>query len=165
MNLADSLVMELTHEGAGTRKVLERVPTDKFSWSPHEKSMDFGHLASHLAEIPGWIAMILGQDELVMDPDTFEGFAASSTEELLTTFDAGLASATEMLGAASNESLAAIWKMKMGDQMNIEMPRVAVIRARVLHHLIHHRAQLTVYLRLNDLPVPSLYGPSADEAG
>lgn len=165
MNLADTFLMELNHEAAGARKAIERVPEDKFDWKPHDKSMPAGRLAGHIAEIPGWMTMIVGQDEFVLDPNEFEAFNPKSRDELLKGFDENLKAGTEALKGVSNEKLMANWKMKTPETTMIDMPRVQVIRAWGLNHLIHHRGQLTVYLRLLGAPVPSLYGPSADEEG
>ncbi len=164
MSLADSFLMELTHEAAGARKAIERVPEDKYDWAPHEKSMKAGRLAGHIAEVPGWLVMIAGQDEFLLDA-SFVSFNPGSRDELLKTFDENLKIGSEALKAISDERMMAIWTMKSPEATIIEMPRVAVIRSWGLNHLIHHRGQLTVYLRLMGAAVPSLYGPSADEQG
>lgn len=164
MNLNEPLLMELEHELNNTRKALERVDESKFDWKPHEKSMTYGRLASHIAEVPGWMEMILGQDMFEMESGG-QAFNAKTSTELLTTFDDGFAKAKEMLRKATNDQLMAPWVMKVDGNTIIDMPRLAVIRAWVFSHLIHHRGQLTVYMRLNDTPVPALYGPSADEQG
>jgi uncharacterized damage-inducible protein DinB len=164
MSLAESFLMELTHEAAGARKAVERVPEDKYDWAPHEKSMKAGRLAGHIAEIPGWVAMIAGQDEFLLD-GSFVAFDPKSRDELLKTFDENLKMGSEALKGVTDEKMMSIWTMKSPEATMIEMPRVAVIRSWGLNHLIHHRAQLTVYLRLLGVAVPSLYGPSADEEG
>lgn len=164
MNLNEPLLAELDHEFANARKALERVDESKLGWKPHDKSMTYGRLASHIAELPGWMSAILDMDVFEMESGQ-AAFNAASTEELLKTFDDGLAQAKAGLKAATNEKLMAVWEMKMDGKPLIQMPRIAVIRAWVLNHMIHHRGQLTVYLRLNDAPVPALYGPSADEQG
>ena len=161
MNIAQSLKPELNHEAGVTRKVLERIPADKFGWKPHKKSMTFGRLASHVAEIPGWGDAIINQDEL--DITGFQPYEAKSTEEMLKLFDDNIAKTMNALESVSDETLANNWKMVMGGQVLIEMSKIAVLRRWVLNHMIHHRAQLTVYLRENEIPVPAIYGPSADE--
>ena len=161
MNIAQSLKPELNHEAGVTRKVLERIPADKFGWKPHDKSMTFGRLASHVAEIPGWGDAIINQDEL--DITGFQPYEAKSTEEMLKLFDDNIAKTMNALESVSDETLANNWKMVMGGQVLIEMSKIAVLRRWVLNHMIHHRAQLTVYLRENEIPVPAIYGPSADE--
>lgn len=164
MKLADVFAMELNHEAQGTRRALERVPEDKFDWQPHEKSMTMGRLASHIAEVPGWLPTIIDQDSFDMDP-AMSPFIATNRADLLKNFDEGLKQGLESLKKASDEHLMKNWKMVVDGNEMINMPRAAVIRAWVLSHQYHHRGQLTVYLRLNGVPVPSLYGPSADEEG
>jgi uncharacterized damage-inducible protein DinB len=165
MKLAETFLMELAHEAAGARKALERVPEDKFDWQPHEKSMTAGRLAGHIAEIPGWLGEIVGKDEFFMNPSEFQPTLPKSREELLRIFDESVKSGTAALKGAPDAALMANWKMRTPEATIIDMPRAAVIRAWVLNHLVHHRGQLTVYLRLLGAPVPSLYGPSADEQG
>jgi len=165
MNIADAMAMELQHEGAVTRKCLERVPEEKFSYKPHEKSMSLGQLASHIAEANGWMQVIVNEDLFDMDASGYTPYLASNRAELLSTFDAKLAEAIGILQSTPNDRMMAIWKMKMGGKIGVEMPRVAVVRGFVISHMVHHRGQLSVYLRLNNVPVPSIYGPSADEAG
>lgn len=164
MNLSEPLLHELDQESVSTRKALERTPFDKFDWKPHEKSLTLRVLASHIANIPGWMNVTINQDELNMDTGGFEQFAADSTESLVKHFDAKMAEAKELLGNTSDEALMESWKMIAGGNVVIDMPKIAVIRVWILNHMIHHRGQLTVYLRENDIPVPSIYGPSADES-
>lgn len=165
MNLADAFRMELQHEAAGARKTLERIPEDKFGWKPHEKSMAAGRLAGHIAEIPGWLGMIINQDVFDFDPAQFAPFEPKSRKELLQSLDDNLKTGLEALKGVPDTKMMVNWKMKTPEATIVDMPRAMVIRAWVLSHLIHHRAQLTVYLRLLGAPVPSLYGPSADEQG
>ncbi len=157
------LAKELSEEAVGTRKVLERIPADQFSWKPHKKSMAFGELAAHVADIPGWVAAIIGMDELVLDPDSPPTYSSESTEALLKTFDDKVTEAISMLENTTDEILAMNWRMKAGDMVIVDMPRDETLRKWVLNHMIHHRGQLTVYLRENEIPLPSLFGPSADE--
>jgi uncharacterized damage-inducible protein DinB len=165
MRLAETFLMELTHEAAGARKALERLPEAQFGWQPHEKSMTAGRLAGHIAEIPRWLGQIVGQHEFFMDPAEFQPNLPRNRTELLKSFDESLKAGTAALKGASDEALMANWKMKTPERTVVDMPRAAVIRAWVLNHLVHHRGQLTVYLRLLGAPVPALYGPSADEQG
>lgn len=165
MNIIDAMIKELQQESIATRKVLERVPEDKFGWKPHEKSMTLGRLASHTAEMPQWAGMILNADEFVFNPAEYAPWTAESSKQLLDTFDKQLAAAVDLMQGVSNERLMQPWKFKKVDVVILELPRVAVLRTMILNHTVHHRGQLTVYLRLLDVPVPSVYGPSADDPG
>lgn len=165
MTLAQSFVAELNHEAAVARKLLERVPNDKLGWKPHDKSMTFGRLASHIAEIPGWVAFTLDMDHLNLDSGQFTAFNATNNAELIKTFDENTKQARNKLNGTNDGHLMKNWKMTMGGRVIIDMPRAAVVRTWVINHLIHHRGQLSVYLRLNNIPVPAIYGPSADEQG
>jgi uncharacterized damage-inducible protein DinB len=162
MTISQGLLPEFDQEMAGTRKSLERVPAGKTEWQPHPKSMTLGRLAGHLAELPGWIVETLQRDQLIMD-GSFKPFISSSPAELLAMFDAKVAEARALLAKASDEDFMKPWSLVVGGQKAFTMPRIGVVRGMVMNHIIHHRGQLTVYLRLNDVPVPSLYGPSADE--
>ncbi len=162
MSLAKPLLAELESEAVATRKVLERMPDKKFEWVPHEKSMSLGHLASHLAELPGWVALTIEQDELIPGPD-MPRFRGTNAEELVEHFDEQIKAAKNSLQSASDETLMKHWRMKIGDRVLIDAPRAAVLRTWVLNHIVHHRAQLSLYLRLNDIAVPAIYGTSADE--
>jgi len=166
MPLNQALLAEFDHEMANTRKSLERVPEDKFDWAPHPKSMKMGRLAQHLAEMPGWIVETLHRDALDIAPDG--QFAApapvSNRAELLALFDKNVAAARKALvGASDDAHLMKPWALLATGKTLFSMPRTAVLRSFVMNHGIHHRAQLGVYLRLNNVPVPALYGPSADE--
>ena len=163
--MSASILAELEHEAATTRKLLERAPEDRFDWKPHEKSMTLGRLVSHCAETLKWMDVVVNQDVFEMDPATYTPFQAGSRSELLEAFDSNLESAKEVIRDQSDEHLFANWQMKSGDTVTLEMPRIGVICGFVLNHLVHHQGQLSVYLRLNDVPVPSIYGPSADEPG
>jgi uncharacterized damage-inducible protein DinB len=163
MSISQSLLPEFDQEMAGTRRVLERVPADKFSWGPHEKSMNFGRLAVHLAELPSWTTMTLNTSELDFAATPYAPTQVEKTEDLLNIFDKSTSEARAALAAAGDEEFFKNWTLRNGDQTLFTLPKIAVLRSFVMNHIIHHRAQLTVYLRLNDIPVPGLYGPSADE--
>jgi uncharacterized damage-inducible protein DinB len=166
MSLSAMLLPEYDHEMAGVRKTLERVPLERGDWAPHAKSMKLGALASHLAEIPGWVASTFASSELDLAPPDgpkYESRLHTSREELLAAFDEAVVKGRAALAAASDEDFGKPWSMLMGGQLLFTMPKGAVIRTWVLSHAIHHRAQLGVYLRLLGIPVPGLYGPSADE--
>jgi uncharacterized damage-inducible protein DinB len=168
MSISKSILPEFDHEMANTRKTLERVPDDKFSWKPHEKSMTLGGLATHLANIPSWTKNTFAADELDIAPPGAPPYKleeAKSTAELLEAFDKHVASARAALEAATDENWQGKWSLLMTGKPIFTLPRTAVMRGFILSHSIHHRAQLGVYLRLLDVPVPSIYGPSADEGG
>jgi len=166
MSIAQSLLPEFDHETANTRKVLERVPEAHVAWKPHAKSYSLGDLALHLASLPTWTAITLQQPELDLDAS---GSAPpkrvwESRSALLKTFDANVAAARAVLAATPDADMMKPWTMKKGGKAVFTMPRVAVLRAFVMNHAVHHRGQLTVYLRLKDVPLPAIFGPSADEA-
>lgn len=166
MALRDGVLAQFEHEMAGTRKTLERVPEGKPDWAPHPKSMKMGRLAGHLAELPGWAAETIHRDSLDVRPANgpqYQPLIMSSRKQLLEAFDKNVANARAAIAGASDETLLAPWTLLVGGQKIFSMPRLAVLRASVISHIIHHRAQMGVYLRLNDVPVPALYGPSADE--
>ena len=163
MKQSEILLAELKREAASTRNLLALVPFDKLDYKPHEKSMTFGRLAVHCAEMFGWTKETLKQDVLDFATMDSKPFEPASTEELLAFFDDYIAKAKIILGETPDETFFTDWTMKNGEQVYMTMPKVAVMRSFVMNHIIHHRGQLTVYLRLNDIPVPSIYGPSADE--
>ncbi|MBI4852000.1 MAG: DinB family protein [Acidobacteria bacterium] len=166
MKISDTLLPEFDHEMAGTRKTLARVPEDKFGWKPHEKSMTMVDLASHLANIASWMGITVNQDSFDVAPKDGEPFQtpkANSVKELLEIFDKNVADSRAILAQASNETLMGNWTFLNGGQTVFVLPKVAVVRSFIFNHNVHHRAQLGVYLRLNDVAVPSIYGPSADE--
>jgi uncharacterized damage-inducible protein DinB len=167
MAIADTLLPEFDVEMAGTRRTLERVPEDKFEWAPHEKSSKLGDLASHLANLPGWVPLALEGDSFDLAPVDGEPprtVRAANREDLLRRFDEAVANARAALAEASDETLMGPWTLLRAGAPMLTLPRAAVLRNFVLNHNVHHRAQLGVYLRLNDVPVPSIYGPSADES-
>jgi len=161
--LAAAFLAELDNEAKITRTVLERVPADKFDWKPHEKSMTFGRLATHIAEMFGWTRATLKSDVMDFATTDYKPLEPTSNDELLAFFDAQIADARGVLAETSDETFMTDWTLRDGDQVYVTMPKVAVMRSFVMNHIIHHRGQLSVYLRLNDIPVPSMYGPSADE--
>ncbi len=167
MAISQALLPEFDHEMATTRKTLERVPDEKWDWAPHSKSMKLGRLATHLAEAPGWAIPTIGRAELDLSPPgapaPYQPVSTSNRAEALAMFDKNVAEARTAIAGASDEHLFQTWSLLMGGKAVFTMPRVAVIRSMVLNHIIHHRGQLSVYLRLLDVPVPSIYGPSADE--
>jgi uncharacterized damage-inducible protein DinB len=163
MPINQAFLGEFDHEMASTRKTLERVPEDKFDWAPHPKSMKMGQLAMHLAEMPGWTKETLEKDSI--DISGYSGPPAiKSRKELLALFDKNVATARAALIAATDDAnWMKTWSMMKGGKAVFTMPKVAVMRSFVFNHNVHHRAQLGVYLRLNNVPVPAIYGPSADE--
>lgn len=166
MALSQSLLPEFDAEMANTRKTLERVPDDKFYWKPHVKSGTMGWLASHLANLPLWAAVTMQQDSLDLAPAGGQPFQLPSPQnqkQVLEVFDRHVADARKGIAAASDEQLMKPWSLLRTGQTLMTMPKIAVLRTFVISHIIHHRAQLGVYLRLNDIPVPAIYGPSADE--
>jgi len=162
MKISDALLPEFDMEMANTRRALERVPDDKWSWKPHEKSGTAGWLAGHISNLPGWATVTVNMDELDIQPG-FKLPEVHNSAELLANFDKQAGEARAALAGASDEHLMQPWSLKVQGKVIFTMPRVAVLRNMVFNHIVHHRGQLTVYLRLNDLPVPALYGPSADE--
>ncbi len=166
MSIADSILPEFEQEMAGTRRVLERVPDDNLDWKVHEKSNTIGWVAGHLAEIPGWVESTLKKDEWDIHPKGGEPHRTTprnSRQEILEEFDKNVATAKKLIAAAPDEEFAKSWKLLAQGETLIQLPKLAVIRTWVLNHSIHHRGHLCVYYRLNEIPVPALYGPSADE--
>ena len=164
--MKDAILPEFDHEMSNTRKTLERVPDDKFTWKPHQKSFSMGALATHLTELPMWAVTTLAQDSLDLEPpggQPYKRVIPNNTKELLENFDKNLAKARAAIDSTSDAELMKPWSLLKAGKTLMPMPKVAVLRGFVMNHNIHHRAQLGVYLRLNDIPVPSIYGPSADE--
>jgi uncharacterized damage-inducible protein DinB len=167
MSLNAALLPEFDHEFAGTRRTLERVPFEKAEWRPHPKSWTLIQLATHLTHVPAWMAPTLTQESVdlaTFDPETWRRLPGSHAE-LMKWFDDALAAARGALANASDAALLANWSLRTGEKVHMTMPRIAAVRGYILNHNVHHRAQLGVYLRLLDVPVPALYGPSADEQG
>jgi uncharacterized damage-inducible protein DinB len=163
MNMIDPVLAELAYEAATTRRLLDRVPEGHLAWKPHEKSMTLGRLATHIAEIPGWVGSIVETDEFDVGAGGYVPPTVDHVPEIVAMFDRNVAAATEALKRQSNDRLLAKWQLKRKGQLVVEMPRMGMIRSLLMNHLIHHRGQLSVYLRLQNVPLPSIYGPTADE--
>jgi len=168
MSLSQALLPEFDQEMANTRKTLERVPDDKFSWKPHPKSGSMGWLAGHLASLPEWAVVTITKDSFDMNPEG-KGFQPppqpNNRKEVLERFDKHVAEARAALAKASDADLGKSWAFLNNGATMFSMPRSTCLRTWVLNHNVHHRAQLGVYLRLNNIAVPAIYGPSADESG
>lgn len=166
MTIGQGMAQELEHSAISARKVLERIPEDKFGWTPHPKSMTFLKLGSHMAESLGWAMFTLNTSELDVEPvggPKFETYLAKNVPELLETFDKNLADSIQALKDVSDETLSEIWTMKKAGDVMFAFPKLIIMRSFILDHLVHHRAQLGLYLRLNEISVPAMLGPSADE--
>jgi uncharacterized damage-inducible protein DinB len=166
MGLSEALLPEFDYEMANTRKTLERVAEDKFTWKPHKKSMTMAELAVHLATIPGWAVQTIREDALDMAPPgepPYQPPQAHSRPEILEMFDKNIQVARAAIAEARDEHLLRPWTLLSGGKTVFTLPRITVLRSMIMNHSIHHRAQLGIYLRLNDIPVPAIYGPSADE--
>lgn len=166
MAISEMLLAEFEQEMANTRRTLERIEDETLHWRPHERSMSMAELAGHLADVPSWVEQIMGKTEMDIAPpggSDWEQFIPKTYLDILQRFDANMEKARASLTGASDESFLAQWTLKKGGKEMFSLPRVAVLRTMVMNHQIHHRGQLTVYFRLLDVPVPALYGPSADE--
>jgi uncharacterized damage-inducible protein DinB len=166
MNYASSILPEFDEEMVSTRKVIERIPAEKYGWRAHEKSNTFGWNANHLAEIPGWVEGTIRDTEWDFSPPggpAYQTPSLTSPAEVLAMFDANVAAARKAIEEAIDADMTVPWTLKYQGETIFTMPRIDVIRRFVLNHIIHHRAVTCVYLRLNDLPVPGMYGPSGDE--
>jgi uncharacterized damage-inducible protein DinB len=164
--MTELFLEELETELPATRRALERVPEGRNDWKPHPKSMALGYLAGLVANMPSWVTMTIKQDELDLNPPGGgkpPSLEAKTTSELLEKFDEAAKGAREALASTTDDFLLTPWRLLVGGQVVLEQPRYVVLRTSVINHLVHHRAQLTVYLRLNEAAVPALYGPSADE--
>jgi len=164
MTISQTLLPEFDQEMASTRKLLAVVPEDKFGWKPHEKSMTLGRLASHVAEMGSWANITIVQDKLELTPGQ-KPFNAATSAELLAAVDKSVTEGRAALESATDETMMGTWSLIYGGKTMFSMPRVAVLRSVVMNHMIHHRGQLSVYLRLLDVPLPGMYGPSADDKG
>jgi uncharacterized damage-inducible protein DinB len=166
MKLTELYLGELEREAPASRRILERVPEGRYDWKPHEKSMPMGYLATLVATMPSWIDMMVNQDQLDFapkGPSAYKPPELRTSRELVEAFDAALAKGRAALKGTTDEHLMTTWKLLAGGRVVQEQPRYMAIGDGVLNHWAHHRGQLTVYLRLNDAPVPSIYGPTADE--
>jgi uncharacterized damage-inducible protein DinB len=161
--LNESLIAELTQEAANTRKILQLVPLDKADWKPHTLSMRLGALAVHIAEVPGWTAMTLHTDGIDFANMDFKPKVATTTEELLAIHEENVAKAIGALQNSKDEDYEKSWTMRTGENIHFVLPKSEVIRSYSYSHLVHHRAQLGVYLRMLNIPLPGFYGPTADE--
>ena len=164
MAIKDALLPEFDHEMATTRRLLERVPDAEFAWKPHDKSMSLGQLAGHIANLPRWCIITL--ENTTFDLDTFSDarpLQPESRAAVVKEFDEKVKAARALLVAQSDPELLTPWTLKKGGQEIFTMPRISAIRSFVMNHLIHHRGQLSVYLRLKNVPIPPIYGPTADE--
>jgi uncharacterized damage-inducible protein DinB len=166
MSFAEMILPEFDHEMASTRKVLERVPEDKLDWRPHPKSNTIGWNANHLAELPGWATAILTMPEFDFAPvggPRYQSPKLRTGQEILELFDRNVANFRKTISAVKDEDMKHMWTLMGGGKVIFTMPRAAVVRGFVISHIIHHRAILCVYLRLNEIPVPGMYGPSGEE--
>jgi uncharacterized damage-inducible protein DinB len=162
-NLAAALIGELQAEAAVTRKCLERIPPEKFGYTPHEKSMTMVRLAAHVAEMVEWAKATVETTEMDFAKIDYKPFEPQTTAELVEYLDKNVREAVAALQNTSDEAMMEDWTLRNGEQVYFTMPRIQCLRGMVFNHIVHHRGQLSVYLRMNDIPVPSLYGPSADE--
>ena len=162
MSLSAALLPEFDQEMGNLRRTLERVPDDMFNFKPHPRSNTMGWMVNHLANLTGWTVVTLKQEGLDLSPD-FKLPEAKTTAEILATLDKNVSEARAAIAETSDADMMKSWTLSSQGKVIFTMPRIACLRGMVMNHMIHHRAQLTVYLRLNDLPVPALYGPSADE--
>ncbi|CAA9302493.1 MAG: hypothetical protein AVDCRST_MAG68-574 [uncultured Gemmatimonadetes bacterium] len=165
MPIAQTLLPEFDREMATTRTLLERVPADRAAWRPHERSTALGDLAAHIANLAGFAVPTVSQTEIDMSPPEGPAYTPPSfttTEALLATFDANVAASRAAIAGISDEDAMVPWSLKAGGHTIFSMPRAGVLRGMLMNHIIHHRGQLSVYLRLNDVPLPSIYGPTAD---
>jgi uncharacterized damage-inducible protein DinB len=166
MAMNQALLGEFDHEMANARKTLERVPDAQFDWKPHAKSFSMGALAGHIAFIPHWAKATIDTPQFDVNPvggQPVQTPAMKTRADVLAFFDKGVAEARAALAGVSDQSLMTPWSLLSGGNTIFTMPRIAVLRSMIMNHMVHHRGQLTVYFRLNDVPVPALYGPSADE--
>ena len=163
MPMIDAVLAEFDHEAATTRRLLERVPDDKFDWKPHQKSMTLHQLTTHLADMPSWMATVGPQEELDLSTPMDRPEPPRTTEELLSRYDQNVETFKKFAREVADEAMFQPWRLRTGDKVHFEIPRAAAIRTFILNHFVHHRGQLSVYLRLLNVPLPSIYGPSADE--
>ena len=163
MSISQPLISELESQSKSTRKLMERVPMEKADWKPHEKSTSLGRLAIHVAELPGWIPTLLNSDEIDFAKFDYKPTPAATTNDLVKIFEENLTKALTALKNAKDEDFKKTWTMRNGEKIFFTLPKDALVRDFAFNHLYHHRGQLTVYLRLNDVPLPNVFGPTADE--
>ena len=163
MSVVDSMIQELDFEADTTRRVLQGVPRDRLDWQPHDRSMSIGKLAMHVATIPGMFARLLAEEYVDFAEWDFESTDPNPAIDLVALMEESVADAKEWLASVDDEQAFALWRGAIEGKEVIAIPRIAVIRSMLFSHLYHHRGQLCVYLRLLDIPVPAIYGPSADE--
>ena len=168
MRIGESMLPEFEMEMANTRKVLERIPDDKFDWKIHDKSNMIGWVANHLADIPGWVEMTICHDSLDVEPvagETYKSPTEATTEAIVALFDKNVAEGRGLLEKVEDTTLHEPWSLLKQGETIMTMPRLVCLRTWVMNHMIHHRAHLCVYLRVHEIPVPGMYGPSADDTG
>jgi uncharacterized damage-inducible protein DinB len=163
MSLSETIAAELKQEAATTRKMLERLPASEFDWKPHEKSMSLSRLATHVIEMTSWVGETVTSNEIDFSKMDYAAPVVASTEQLVEMFDKEVAKCYDALDGVADEHFMQPWTLRNGEQVYFTMPRIAVIRGMCLNHMVHHRGQLSVYMRLRDIAVPAIYGPSADE--
>ena len=161
--IRQGMIKEIEHEGSQTKKILERIPIDHFNWKPHEKSKEIGALAIHVAQIPAWTSRILAATDFDLATFKRDTPQINSADDLVNMLSENIRKAVEDLQKASDEDMMQTWTFRRGDHVVFSLPRAAAIRNLSMNHLVHHRGQLSVYLRLLNIPVPGMYGPSADE--
>jgi uncharacterized damage-inducible protein DinB len=162
MQTNEQFISDLTNESEGTKNILLRIPVTNLTWKPHAKSMPIGRLGMHIAELPGWISTCLETREFDFAAQEYKPFMPTAHAQIMEAFDKNLRKSFAILSVATDEVLAQKWKLRFGERLIYDLPRAAVIR-RNINHIVHHRGQLSVFLRLLDIPVPGLYGPTADE--
>jgi uncharacterized damage-inducible protein DinB len=162
MSIAQMLLPEYDQEMANTRKILERLPDGKFDYKPHEKSMALGRLAGHISELPTYATITMTTDSFDV-PDNYQPLVPTTKKQVLESFDKNAAEARAAIASATDEQMLKVWSLRARGKEMFSMPRAAVLRTMVMSHLVHHRAQLGVYLRLNNVEIPGMYGPSADD--
>lgn len=163
MPMIEPMIQEFQYEMGSTRALLERLPDAAWDWKPHDKSMTLGELASHLVESVAWTLHVMEKDVFELDTQTWKPYRAACRAELLAAFDENAQIALAAMDGAPDAHLMKPWKMVIGGETAMEMPRAAILRTFLISHMIHHRGQLTVYARLRDVALPSIYGPTADE--
>lgn len=163
MSLTKSLIAEIKHESAGTKRMIQAVPAESFEWRPHAKSMKLKTLATHIVGLADWPELIAKMDELDLAGDTLKNIDVKTNDDLVAELEQRTQKSIEALQSFNDEDLNEIWTLKAGDRLILQLPKAVAIRSMALNHLYHHRAQLSVYLRLLDIPIAGLYGPSADE--